>query len=84
MTHNLKIESKFYNEVIAGTKNFELRKNDRNFKIGDIIHLIEYHNSKPTSRTCKRLILYILKSSPDFGLMSGYSILSFNPLITNF
>lgn len=43
-THELKIRSKFFEAVVSGKKTFEIRKNDRNFKVGDIIALNE-HNS---------------------------------------
>ena len=46
MTHYLKISPYYINEVIEGNKTFEVRKNDRNFQVGDVIILQEYHNSK--------------------------------------
>ncbi|MFK4941218.1 DUF3850 domain-containing protein [Lactococcus petauri] len=38
-THELKLDVKYFNEVKNGTKNFEIRKNDRDFKVGDILIL---------------------------------------------
>jgi hypothetical protein len=38
-THELKIEPVHYHRVAAGTKTFEIRKNDRDFKSGDIVEL---------------------------------------------
>ena len=37
MIHQLKVEKKYYRDIIAGHKTFEVRKNDRNFKIGDLL-----------------------------------------------
>lgn len=42
MLHKLKIRPKFFKAVISGEKTFEIRRNDRNFKVGDRIELKEY------------------------------------------
>lgn len=39
MTHELKILPQYYKDVKEGNKNFELRKNDRDYKVYDIIRL---------------------------------------------
>ena len=38
-THELKLDVKYFDEVKDGNKNFEIRKNDRDFKVGDILEL---------------------------------------------
>lgn len=35
--HHLKIEDEYYREVERGIKKFEIRKNDRDYKEGDLI-----------------------------------------------
>ncbi|GIO28294.1 DUF3850 domain-containing protein [Ornithinibacillus bavariensis] len=42
MEHNLKINKEFFPYVLDRTKPFEIRKNDRDFCIGDIIFLNEW------------------------------------------
>jgi hypothetical protein len=42
MKHELKTWPVFYDDVEAGAKCFEIRKNDRNFEVGDILHLFKY------------------------------------------
>ena len=39
--HKLKIESQYFNDILNNKKRFEIRKNDRGFKVGDRVHLIE-------------------------------------------
>ena len=39
MTHHVKITPIHYEEIANGRKNFEIRFNDRNYKVGDIIEL---------------------------------------------
>ena len=36
-THNLKIKLEYFIRILDGTKNFEIRKNDRNYKAGDTV-----------------------------------------------
>lgn len=38
MIHELKIQRPFANAIVSGDKNFEIRKNDRGFQKGDLIH----------------------------------------------
>ena len=37
--HNLKIKPQYFKDVVSGIKTFEVRKNDRNFKVGDLMVL---------------------------------------------
>lgn len=47
-THALKTVNPEYYAVLAGRKTFELRKNDRNFKVGDRVVLMEWENNQLT------------------------------------
>lgn len=76
-THNLKTWKEFFISVLHGDKTFEVRKNDRDFKVGDILNLIEVdpnNDMKPTGRTCKREVTYIL-TGEQWGIMEGYAVL---------
>lgn len=78
MIHELKILPQYYEEVKAGNKNFELRKNDRDYKEHDTIILRawekgQYLDKEPLKRTIK----YILMGCAEYGLMDGYVILGF-------
>lgn len=44
--HYLKTWTQFFNEVRSGIKQFEVRKNDRDFKIGDTLILEEFDPAK--------------------------------------
>ena len=41
MIHELKIRTLFFESLIKGNKTFELRKNDRNYRVGDYLALNE-------------------------------------------
>jgi transcriptional regulator with XRE-family HTH domain len=74
-THKLKILPKYFIPILNRTKNFELRKNDRGFKVGDDIALMEYDNGAFTGRMVYREITYILEGG-EYGLDKDYVILS--------
>lgn len=74
MLHKLKILPGWYEDVVSGLKKFELRKNDRNYQVGDYIELNEFEpNSKTyTGRKCTRKITYIFTG---YMIADGYIIL---------
>ena len=77
MTHELKIDSKYFELVQDGIKNWEIRKNDRKFKVGDIVRLKEYENDTFTNRELIRRIIGIFN---EFGLEKGYVVLTLKNL----
>jgi hypothetical protein len=77
MTHELKILPQYYKEVKEGNKNFELRKNDRDYKVHDIIRLRAWDGEYVDKAPLERQIKYILKDCPEYGLKDGYVILGF-------
>lgn len=76
-THELKILPEFYAQVLSGNKKWELRKNDRDFKVGDRIILKEWTDEKEfTGREYEARILYVFHGG-RYGLEEGYCIFSF-------
>ena len=73
--HELKILPKYYDEVISGKKRFELRKDDRDFQVGDTVSLKEFEDGKYSGREKRFNIKYILRNCPEYGLKDGYCIL---------
>lgn len=73
-THELKILPKYFNDVVNGDKNFELRKNDRDFKVGDSLMLKEFDNGVYTGDSVQVVITYILVGG-EYGLDKDYVIL---------
>lgn len=63
--HYLKIKPKYYMAVESGAKPFEIRFNDRNFKVGDILHLQEYCGGEYTGRTIDREVSYLI-DDPEY------------------
>jgi hypothetical protein len=75
MIHELKILPEYYDDVISGDKNFELRKNDRDYETGDTLKLMEHDDGSYTGRECSVEITYTLSGCPEYGLKKGYIIL---------
>ncbi|HHH7538959.1 TPA: DUF3850 domain-containing protein, partial [Listeria monocytogenes] len=46
MVHNLKINSEYFLPVKEDLKSFEIRKNDRDFHVGDLVILNEFSPEK--------------------------------------
>lgn len=78
-THELKCIKPYFQEICSGIKQFELRKNDRNYQVGDTLILREYHpiisGCDYTGYLAEVTITYILENVPLFGLKDGYAIL---------
>lgn len=73
VVHELKTASMFYLDVANKFKRFELRKNDRNYKVGDILKLMEYKDGEYTGRELITEVIYILDDYT--GIVEGFCIL---------
>lgn len=74
--HDLKIKPEYLEAILVGEKNFELRKDDRGYKVGDYIRLYEYENGQETGKFSSPLLIkFILRDCKQYGLMDGYCIL---------
>lgn len=72
--HHIKLGESFFEEVERGEKTFELRKNDSDYKKGDILEMMEFKDGKNTGRTVRVLVTYILTEFT--GLEEGYCIMA--------
>lgn len=72
-THEVKIAASYFEDVASGKKRFELRKNDRCYKEGDKLKMLEFTGGKFTGRTIDADIIYMLEDYT--GLEEGYCIL---------
>lgn len=74
--HKIKCWPEFFGAIADGSKKFELRKDDRDYRVGDEITLCEWcpAEKQPTQRLLDLKITYILAGHA--GLAPGYVILS--------
>lgn len=75
-SHTLDIYPEYFARIESGQKTFELRKNDRDFQVGDEIIFDEWDPEKEvyTDNYVVKHIAYILHGG-KFGLDPAYSIL---------
>lgn len=80
--HDLKVWPMFYEPLAKGIKTFELRKNDRDFSVGDRLVLREWEPSTDgsstgtyTGRAVVRRVTYVLPGG-QFGLPADMVIMS--------
>lgn len=71
-THDLKITPQYFEPVMQGIKPFEIRKNDRDYKVGDVLVLREWNGNKYTGNSITKEITYIT----DYEQQPGYIVMA--------
>ncbi|MDU4655506.1 MAG: DUF3850 domain-containing protein [Klebsiella oxytoca] len=75
ITHELKIYPEFFSAVCTGVKRAELRKNDRDYRVGDTLHLLE--TPRGSCHSTGEFINATITHIADVGeWMPGYVLLS--------
>jgi hypothetical protein len=87
--HILKTDPAVFQAVVSGEKTWEIRYNDRDYQVGDILHLketaytgAEMNAGKPLIYTGNSLIvdvIYIFKG-PLYGLADKWVIMTVVPI----
>ena len=72
--HYIKILPEYYRAVESGKKTFEVRYNDRNYQVYDILHLQECVNDYYTGREITVEVTYIL-DDPKY-CKDGYVVMA--------
>lgn len=71
--HNLKTWPEYFEDVLHGVKKFEIRRDDRGFRVGDILELVEYL-PEPDEFTGRHLHAEVIYRT-DFEQKAGYVVL---------
>lgn len=79
--HELKADPAPFSDVLAGTKRCEVRRDDRGFLAGDLLHLREFDRAweEYTGRECWRVVTHI---QTGYGLPDGLVVLSVMPAVS--
>jgi len=78
--HQLKCWPAYFDPIVKGLKTYDLRKNDRDFKVGDEVQLEEWRpgTKQYTGRLIRMRIVALLTKFE--GLEEGYAILGLSPV----
>ena len=76
--HELKILPDYFSAIERGDKTFEVRFNDRDYQVNDILLLKEHDHGRYTGREITAEVTYIL-DNPRF-CKEGYVIMSIRVL----
>jgi ASC-1-like (ASCH) protein len=78
MKHELKIWPEYFEAVNNGEKTFEVRKNDRNYQVGDILYLREWSPFREsfTGKYTYLKVTYVLRDE-EF-VKEGYIVMGFH------
>ena len=72
--HDLKLQTEYFGVIENGVKKFELRKNNRDFKKGDIVNFSEMIGEMETGRKLTGYEIKYVFQGGQFGINSGYCI----------
>lgn len=73
--HTLRTDAEPFEAVARGKKQFEFRKDDRNFMPGDFVVLEEVADGILTGREIEAFVPYLLAGG-NYGVPVGYVVLS--------
>lgn len=85
MTHEIKCWPEFMHDLATGRKSFEVRKNDRDYLVGDMLLIREFNPEKKVYglKKINAEIIYILKGG-QFGIEKGYIVMGLQIIDCNF
>ncbi len=74
ITHTLKIEDNYLKRLLNGKKKSEIRFNDRDYQLGDVLEFPDYEYSEPCDMNYVHFRITHIHSG--FGLAENYVCLS--------
>ncbi len=76
--HELKIKKEYFNAIDSYEKSFEYRKDDRGYKVGDLLALNEIdEDGNYTGNAMLVEIIYIFRGEEGIPLPNNYIIMEF-------
>jgi ASC-1-like (ASCH) protein len=76
MTHALKTWPEYFEAIVSGKKNFEVRKADRDFAVGEtlLLQCFDPEEKRYTGQEHKVRVTYILHGG-NFGIEKGFCVM---------
>ena len=72
--HHIKCETRFFQDVESGEKKFEIRKNDRDYQVGDMIYLQEVVAGVLTGRELAGFEIRYIFYGGKYGIPEDYCV----------
>jgi Domain of unknown function (DUF3850) len=76
VAHILKSHCAAFSDLLTGARTAEFRGDDRGYKVGDVVTLVEY-NHEENFFTGKSLTVEITHVETGYGIPPGFCMLSF-------
>ena len=76
MEHELKIEDNYLLNLLIGRKKAEVRKNDRDYQVGDTLVFLASDSVRDSAACALRVQFRITHIHSGLGLAEGYVVLS--------
>ncbi len=79
--HCLKTWPDLFKDIVSGIKTFDIRRNDRGFKVGDVLVMQEYspETMEYTKEMASFKVTYIIQGV--WGLPEDVCVMSINPIV---
>ena len=74
-----KVLPEYYRAVYYGEKTFEIRKDEDDIQVDDVVLLREYDGKEYTGYVIKARVSYVLRDCSEYGLMNGYCVFGIKP-----
>lgn len=80
--HELKLSLEFCEDVYNNRKTFEIRLNDRDYRVGDIIRFVPYDMvyQKVSEHPIENVTYEIKYILSGWGIKDGYVVMSISPI----
>jgi len=73
--HNLKTWPPYFQNILDGRKTFEIRKNDRDFQVGDSLELHEFEPGQGGGITGRSVLVDVIYMT-DWNQRDGYVVMA--------
>lgn len=80
--HELKTWPPYFDAIDSGVKTFDVRYDDRGFRVGDRLRFREWRQAEQTYTgwVVERSVSYVLRDAEIFGVRPGFVVLGFVPV----
>lgn len=79
-----KVLTKYFQPILRKAKTFEIRVDEDNIQVGDILILNEVCDTDPSHYTGNSVMVkvtYTLRDVPEYGLKEGHVLIGWNSLL---